>query len=108
MRIHQDDRILAGGGNHKARGGEGDDFIKGGLGNDEVYGQEGNDRIKGNDGEDKVFGGPMDDKVRGGSHGQPDDGARDVLDCGQGTDMVYFTPGVDEVSDDCEIENPPE
>ncbi len=28
--------------------------------------------------------------------------------CGQGTDMVYFTPGVDEVSDDCEIENPPE
>ena len=104
----QDDRIYAGDGNDRARGREGEDFIKGGLGDDEVYGQEGNDRIKGNFGEDKVFGGPGDDKVRGGSHGQANDGARDVLDCGQGTDTVYFTAGVDEVSDDCEILNPPE
>ena len=104
----QDDRIYARSGDDTARGAEADDFIKGEQGDDEVYGQEGNDRIKGNDGEDVVFGGPGDDKVRGGSHGNPDDGARDVLDCGRGTDMVYFTPGVDEVSDDCEIPNPPE
>ena len=104
----QDDRIYSRAGNDRARGGAGEDFIKGEEGNDEVYGQEDNDRIKGNFGKDKVFGGPGDDIVRGGSHGRPDDGARDILDCGQGTDTVYFTPGVDVVSD-CEmLNNPPE
>ena len=44
--------------------------------------------IKGNSGEDKVFGGPGDLVVRGGSHGEPNDGARDILDCGQGMDTV--------------------
>jgi Ca2+-binding RTX toxin-like protein len=103
----QNDSIYAGAGDDKARGGEGDDFIKGESGNDGVYGQEGNDRIKGNGGEDTVFGGPGDDKVRGGSHGNANDGAKDILDCGQGMDTVYFTD-VDVVSDDCEVENPPE
>jgi Ca2+-binding RTX toxin-like protein len=104
----QDDRIYSMAGNDRARGGDGNDFIKGEEGNDGVYGQEGNDRIKGNSGEDTVFGGPGDDIVRGGSHGKPDDGARDILDCGQGTDTVYFTDA-DVVSDDCENLNfPPE
>jgi Ca2+-binding RTX toxin-like protein len=85
----QNDSIYAGAGDDKARGGEGDD------------------RIKGNGGEDTVFGGPGDDKVRGGSHGNANDGAKDILDCGQGMDTVYFTD-VDVVSDDCEVENPPE
>jgi Ca2+-binding RTX toxin-like protein len=100
----RNDRIYAGAGDDKARGGEGDDFIKDESGDDEVYGQEGNDRIKGNVGEDAVFGGPGDDKVRGGSHGKPNDGAKDILDCGQGTDIVYFTEA-DVVSDDCEIKD---
>ena len=105
----ENDRIYSRAGNDKASGGAGGDCIKGDEGDDEVYGQDGNDRIKGNFGADTVFGGPGDDIVRGGSHGRPDDGARDILDCGQGTDTVYFTPGVDEVSDDCEVENfPPE
>ena len=103
----QDDRIFSGAGNDRARGDAGEDFIKGEEGNDEVYGQVDNDRVKGNLGEDKVFGGQGDDIVRGGSHGRPDDGAIDILDCGQGTDTVYFTPGVDEVSDNCENRNDP-
>jgi hypothetical protein len=28
-------------------------------------------------------------------------------DCGQGMDTVYFTPGVDELSDNCENRNDP-
>jgi Ca2+-binding RTX toxin-like protein len=105
----QDDRIFSGAGNDRARGDAGEDFIEGESGNDEVYGQVGNDRIKGNFGQDKVFGGPGDDIVRGGSHGDANDGAKDILDCGQGTDTVYFTPDVDEVHADCEnLNDPPE
>ena len=35
---------------------------------------------------------------------RPNDGAKDILDCGQGTDIVYFTEA-DVVSDDCEIKD---
>ncbi len=34
------------------------------------------------------------------------DGARDVLDCGEGTDTAYFVEGQDALRD-CEITNPP-
>ena len=77
-----------------------------GRGGDEVFGQEDNDRVKGSFGRDRVYGGPGDDLVRGGTAHQTDDGAQDVLDCGDGTDTVYFTPGVDEVRN-CENPNPP-
>ena len=93
-----DDRVLG-------RGGE--DQLKGGDGRDEVYGQEANDRVKGSEGSDQVFGGPGDDLVRGGTVERPNDGARDVLDCGDGTDTVYFIPDQD-VARDCEVFNPPE
>jgi hypothetical protein len=32
---------------------------------------------------------------------------RDVIDCGEGTDTVIYTPGVDKVTN-CENANPPE
>ncbi len=46
-----------------------------------------------------------DDLVRGGTVERPNDGARDVLDCGEGTD--YFVEGQDTVRD-CEFTNPPQ
>ena len=92
-----DDRIL---------GRAGDDALKGGDGRDEVYGQSGADRVKGSNGMDEVYGGPGDDLVRGGTPERPDDRARDVLDCGDGTDTAYFIPGQDVVRN-CEILNPP-
>jgi Ca2+-binding RTX toxin-like protein len=100
------DIVYAKGGNDRVFGRGGDDVLKGDQGNDEVRGQSGPDRVKGGLGSDSVFGGRGDDVVRGGTHHEADDGARDVLDCGEGEDTVYYTPGVDELRD-CEILNPP-
>jgi Ca2+-binding RTX toxin-like protein len=100
--------IFAEDGNDRVLGRGGEDALKGGGGRDEVYGQEGNDRVKGGAGVDRVYGGPGDDLVRGGTPERPDDGARDVLDCGDGTDTVYYVKGQDVVHDDCENRNPPQ
>lgn len=94
--------VYAGGGNDDLFGRRGDDLLKGDQGNDEVYGQSGDDRPKGGFGKDRVFGGPGNDLVRGGRHNQTDDGVRDFLDCGDGKDTVYYTPGVDVIKD-CEV-----
>ena len=94
-------------GSDRVLGRGGDDQLKGGDGRDEIFGQEDNDRVKGSFGRDRVYGGPGDDLVRGGTAHQTNDGARDVLDCGDGADdTVYFTPGVDEIRN-CENLNPP-
>lgn len=45
--------------------------------------------------------------MRAGSPGQPNDGARDVLDCGNGADTAYYVEGQDVAGEDCEIVNPP-
>ncbi len=37
---------------------------------------------------------------------RPNDGARGVLDCGEGTDTAYFVEGQDTVTD-CGITDPP-
>jgi Ca2+-binding RTX toxin-like protein len=95
--------IYAQAGSDEVFGRGGDDQLKGGDGPDEVYGQEGADRVKGSSGKDRVFGGPGDDLVRGGTADRTNDGARDVLDCGDGDDTYDATPGVDEVRDNCEI-----
>ena len=101
------DYILAKSGNDQVFGRGGHDTIKGQGGTDELYGHSGKDKHKGGPGEDMVWGGPGDDLVRGGTLTSVDDGARDILDCGDGTDTVYYTPGVDEIKD-CEVLNPPE
>jgi Ca2+-binding RTX toxin-like protein len=100
-----EDVIYASGGNDLAYGRGSNDLIKGDQGDDEVYGQAGNDKVKGGLGRDKVYGDSGDDFVRGGTHADPNDGVPDVLDCGDGTDTVYFTPGVDVVRANCEIRN---
>ena len=100
-----EDLIYAGGGDDRVYGRRANDALKGEQGNDKIDGQEGDDRVKGGPGRDRVFGDSGDDLVRGGTHTQADDGVPDILDCGDGTDTVYFTPGVDVVSN-CEIRNP--
>lgn len=100
------DKILGEPGNDKLFGNDGDDMIKGGRGGDEIHGDIGHDRVKGSQGPDHVYGGEGDDLVRGGLHSRRNDGARDVLDCGPGTDTVLFVPGQDIVRDNCEIRNP--
>jgi Ca2+-binding RTX toxin-like protein len=54
----------------------------------------------------RVYGGPGDDLVRGGTLERPDDGGRDVLDCGDGEDTAYFVDGQDTVRE-CENTDPP-
>ena len=103
----RDNRIVAESGDDRVVGRGGEDELKGGDGRDEVYGQGENDRVKGSFGSDRVFGGDGDDLVRGGTAEQTNDGVRDFLDCGAGTqDVVYFVPGQDVVQN-CEIPNPP-
>lgn len=99
--------IYAEDGDDRIAGRGGDDALKGGDGRDSVYGQEGNDRVKGSAGMDEVYGGPGDDLLRGGTPERPNDGARDVLECGDGEDTAYYVEGQDIVRD-CEILNPPE
>lgn len=98
--IHAED------GNDRVLGRGGDDALKGMGGRDELFGQEDDDRLKGNGGRDEIHGGLGDDLLRASTSERPNDGVRDVLDCGEGTDTAYFVQGQDSVSD-CEILNPP-
>ena len=101
------DKMVGGGGKDKMYGGAGRDRVKGKRAADLIEGGDGNDIVKGESGRDFVRGGPGDDVVRGASHSRPGDGVRDVLDCGTGTDTVYFVRGEDSVRN-CEVFNPPE
>lgn len=57
---------------------------------------------------DEANGGPGDDLVRAGTPERPNDGARDVLDCGGGTDTAYYVEGQDVIRGSSrEIINPP-
>ena len=100
------DKILGEQGADTIRANDGDDMVKGGAGADEIYGEAGNDRVKGSQDRDYVSGGDGDDIVRGGLHSRPNDGVKDVLDCGPGTDTVYYVRGQDRIID-CEILNSP-
>jgi hypothetical protein len=68
------DRILGNGGADTILGGAGDDFLDGGDGNDVMNGGPGSDRILGGVGSDTIH---------------ADDGERDTVDCGTGSDRVY-------------------
>ncbi len=102
-----DETVFAGSGPDKLFGRDGADQLKGEDGRDEVHGQGGDDKVKGGTGRDVVFGDAGDDMVRGGTHDKTNDGVRDVLDCGEGTDTAYYVQGQDTVTN-CEILNPPE
>ena len=80
------DRIEVGGGSDTAYGGRGSDEFLLGIGDsagttDRGYGGGGNDTIEANDGN------------------------VDVIDCGKGTDRVYYDVGTDTIKN-CEIKNP--
>ena len=101
------DTIFGRGGNDKVYGYGNDDMLKGGPGADVIYGGSGANKMKGGTGADRVYGADGDEVLRGGTIDQANDGAHDFLNCGGGTDTVYFVPGQDHVADNCEIRNPP-
>lgn len=83
-------------GNDKIYGAGGADVLKGGYGTDFIKDGGGDNTIKGGLGRDVIRGGPGNETIRAGAVGQDDDSARDDIDCGGGTDTVYYTPGEDE------------
>jgi Ca2+-binding RTX toxin-like protein len=106
------DRLHGGPGNDKAAGNGGRDLMSGGFGDDEQHGGPGDDRIFANAGRDTTFGGDGDDDLwalaRRDVNGPNDtdgdilrgeggndrfhtrDGERDIVDCGEGTDVALL------------------
>jgi Ca2+-binding RTX toxin-like protein len=82
-------------------GEDGNDALAGGANNDDIFGEDGNDKLKGGKGGDDLDGNPGDDVLRPGMFNQTEDGARDRISCGDGTDVGYVT-GWDVVAGDCE------
>ena len=84
-------------------GGPGNDQIGSGPGEDEISGNGGNDWLFGGDGADSLFGGDGDDTLEGGTAAgtdpDADDGDRDDLDGGPGTD--HCSPAGDNLTN-CE------
>src|SRR5207245_9603690 len=77
------DYLVGGAGNDHIYGNGGNDTILGGAGDDWLYGGDGNDVITGGPGSDHIFGGPGSDTIHA------DDGERDYVDCGPGSDRAY-------------------
>jgi BNR repeat-like domain/RTX calcium-binding nonapeptide repeat (4 copies) len=73
------------------------DSLFGRGGDDLIEGLGGNDLLDGGPGRDTLVGGPGDDRFAAGY-----DGARDVVRCGPGKDLVN-TDLVDQVASDCEV-----
>ena len=118
------DTMTGSGGPNWFYGMDGNDNIQGGAGDDNLRGDGGDDTVLGEDGTDDVSGGGEDDVLDGGrgtDHvygeyvngcivricvGGADeirarDGARDVVDCGEGTDRAALDQ-LDETIDTCE------
>ena len=121
------DYIDGKGGNDLVKGkGGNDNQLKGGVGKDRVYGGTGNDVMWGGDdkADDILYGGRGGDYIYGGWYKrggvdrifgergndtvdayQSDGGtypeARDIIDCGPGTDTVYFKKDTDQIKN-CE------
>jgi Ca2+-binding RTX toxin-like protein len=72
------------------------DVVKGGKGKDYIEGEEGRDRMLGGKGDDVID-----------SANDDTEGVKDVVECGDGHDVV-FANGRDKVADDCEKVKPPQ
>ena len=130
-----DDNVFGESGNDTLYGGEGADVLEGDppltpdiIGNDKLYGGAGQDEVNGYEGNDFLHGGSEKDFIRDGNGkdqikagdgsdtietgyiNRPSvtrpDGLVDTVDCGSGTDTVYFQKGSDKINANCEIKKP--
>jgi Ca2+-binding RTX toxin-like protein len=98
------DRVDGGGGRDRVDGGSNNDRVNGGGGNDNVYAGPGRDRLFGGGGRDRLDGGAGVDRFSGGGGNDrilADDGRRERIRCGSGTDRVRADDD-DIVAADCE------
>jgi Ca2+-binding RTX toxin-like protein len=114
------DRLNGGGANDGLLGQEGSDKLFGGdvddelwgagvnspdFSNDYIHGQRGNDTIfvsrenlshdYTHSGVDRIYGDMGDDEIFAAGNAEVGDSAQEIVDCGPGTDTVYFDEGVD-------------
>ena len=73
---------------HNCRGTGESDRLVGSARDNTIHALDGSDRVKGSFGRNRVYGGPGDDLVRGGTTDQTNDGALDVLVCGDGSGLI--------------------
>ena len=106
--------IYAYGGEDDASGGGENDTIYGGSGNDHtLVGEAGSDKVYGGGGNDGIYAyaldtaGSTDHSYGGGGNDNIEalDGNVDIINCGRGTDTVYYDVGTDTVRG-CERKNP--
>jgi hypothetical protein len=86
------------------RGLRGPDYVAGKPHADDLYGNRGKDEVRGGNGRDRVFSGRGRDSLYGGRGNDTmnaQDGYRDVVNCGLGTDTAYVDR-LDRVNEDCE------
>ncbi|CAN5512513.1 hypothetical protein BH20ACT15_BH20ACT15_03610 [soil metagenome] len=85
------DRILGLRGSDRIKGRAGADCLRGNRGNDLIKGGPGRDLLSGSAGRDRLIGGAGRDFIKGGLNRdvvKVRDGARDVVNCGPGRDVV--------------------
>ena len=89
---------------NEIRGLRGADYIAGKPRADELYGNLGQDEVRAGNGRDRVFGGRGEDQLYGGGGNDTmnaQDGYKDNVNCGLGTDTAYVDK-LDRVNVDCE------
>jgi hypothetical protein len=67
---------------------------------DEIWGEDGKDQIRAGSGKDYIDTGRYRGLFRNG------EGYVDTVDCGSGSDTVYFEKGRDKINANCEIKRP--
>jgi Ca2+-binding RTX toxin-like protein len=82
------------GGNDVMYGGDSGDLLGGNDGDDVLYGENGNDALYGGAGADTMYGGEGDDFIYAfsGTQGEPFSPGNDIVDGGNGRDMLSFNP----------------
>ena len=98
------DRLKGTDAKNEIRGLGGPDYIAGKQSADELYGNRGQDEVRAGNGRDRVFGGRGRDALYGGGGNDTmnaQDGYKDNVNCGLGTDTAYVDK-LDRVNEDCE------
>jgi len=98
------DRLKGTDAKNEIRGLRGPDYIAGKQHADELYGNRGQDEVRAGNGRDRVFGGRGKDALYGGGGNDTmnaQDGYKDNVNCGLGTDTAYVDRR-DRVNEDCE------